>query len=108
MSKKNYRSTNILKITSNIPAKEKMIYKTVPDKKSFFLTCYPKQKVIWASNLSLAGQIQPTTWFLRLRSHTTMFFTRRLLPKQFHGKDILPEHTMYCYSRAKAPSALPL
>jgi len=26
--------------------------------------------VIWASNLSLAGQIQPITWFLQPRSHT--------------------------------------
>jgi len=33
--------------------------------------------------------------------------TKLHLPKQFHGKDILPELTMYCFSRTKAPSVLP-
>ena len=48
-------------------------------------------KLIWTSNSSLAGQIPPTTWLLPLPSHTTTFFTKRLLLKPFHGRDILPE-----------------
>jgi hypothetical protein len=52
-----------------------------------------------------AGQIQLTTWLLRLRSRTTTSFTKRPLRKLFRGKDSLPNVRRAASVRQRHPTS---